>query len=132
MDGYSGTPLPKKLGIRAGSVVALLGAPAGFERKLGELPEGVRLKKQARGHADVILLFARSRANLEARFPAAARALAEGGGLWIVWPKKASGVASDLTLPAVRAFGLGSGFVDYKICAVDETFSGLLFARRRS
>jgi len=132
MDGYSRTPLPKKLGIRAGSVVALLGAPADFARKLGPVPDDVQFRTQARGGpADVILLFAKSHAGLERRFPAAARALAEGGGLWIVWPKKASGVATDLTQPAVRAFGLGRGFVDYKICSVDETFSGLLFARRR-
>jgi hypothetical protein len=129
---YSGTPLPKKLGIKAGSVVALLGAPPGFERTLGPLPEEVRLRRQARGHPDLILLFVKSAAELARRFPAAARAMADGGSLWIVWrPKKASGVASDLDQAAVRAFGLAAGFVDYKICAVDETWSGLRFARRR-
>jgi len=131
MAGYSGTPLPKKLGIKADRVVALLGAPAGFERTLGELPEKVRIRRQARGRADIILLFSKSQADLARRFPAAARALAEGGGLWIVWPKKTSGIASDLTQTEVRAFGLARRFVDYKICAVDATWSGLLFARRR-
>lgn len=131
MAGYSGTPLSKKLGIKAGSVVALLGAPGGFEKTLGALPEEVRLGKDARGGANVILLFAKSRAELQRRFPAAAKALAKGGGLWIIWPKKASGVRSDLTETEVRAHGLGAGFVDYKICAVDETWSGLCFARRR-
>lgn len=131
MDGYSATPLPRKLGIREGSSVALLRAPKGFERTLGTLPDDVRLRGEARGRADVILLFARSLADLRSRFPAAARALAERGGLWILWPKKASGVATDLTASGVRAFGLGAGFVDYKICAVDATWSGLLFARRR-
>jgi hypothetical protein len=128
MAGYSGTPLPKKLGIRAGVTVALLGAPEGFARTLGELPEGVRLA--TRGKATVILLFVRSAAGMRKRFASAARNLERGGALWIVWPKKASGVASDLSQAVVRRFGLDSGFVDYKICAVDATWSGLCFARR--
>lgn len=132
MDGYSGSPLPKKLGVRRDSVVVLLGAPLRFELKLRPLPENVRLRKQARGPAHLILLFAKSRADLDRRFPVAAGALAERGGLWIVWPKKTSEVASNLTQSAVRAFALGAGFVDYKICALDETWSGLLFTRRRT
>ena len=130
MDGYSGAPLPKKLGIRPGTTVALLDAPEGFEATLGALPEGVRVKRQARGRSDVVLLFARSQTDLERRFPVAARALADRGKLWLVWPKKASGVASDLTQVTVRALGMGSGFVDYKISSIDETWSGLCFARR--
>ena len=131
MDGYTGAPLPKKLGIRPGSTVALLGAPPGFEQKLAPLPENVRLQKQARGFASLILLFAKSRAGLDRRFPAALRALAEPGGLWIMWPKQASGVPTDLTQNTVRALGLASGLVDYKICAIDDTWSGLRFTRRR-
>lgn len=130
MQGYSGTPLLEKLAIRAGDMLALLGGPVGFTKTLGPLPEGVRVRAQARQGANVILLFARSRGDLAGRFPGAAKALAERGRLWIVWPKKASGVQSDLGEAAVRAFGLDAGFVDYKICAVDETWSGLLFARR--
>jgi hypothetical protein len=132
MAGYAGTPLPKKLGIGDGAVVALLGAPAGFEKTLGTLPADVRLRRdgRARAAAGVVLLFTKSRADLARRFPIAARALADRGKLWIVWPKKASGVASDLGEADIRAFGLGSGFVDYKICAVDATWSGLCFARR--
>ncbi len=132
MGAYSTSPLPKKLGIKAGAVVALRGAPAGFEASLGAVPEGVRFQRQARGPAGLMLLFARSRAELERRFPAAARALAPGGGLWIAWPKQASGLATDLTQAEVRRFGLDAGFVDYKICAIDQTWSGLLFARRRT
>jgi CheY-like chemotaxis protein len=131
MAGYSGTPLPKKLGMRTGARVALLGAPRGFENTLGALPEGVRLSRTARGRPQLILLFTKSRADLEHRFPLAAGILAEGGGLWIVWPKKASGVVSDLSENEVRRFGLAAGFVDYKVCAVDQTWSGLLFARRK-
>jgi CheY-like chemotaxis protein len=132
MDAYAGMPLVKKLGIRKGSAVLLLGAPAGFERRLGALPENLKLERQARAPAQVILLFAKSSTDLERRFPAAARALAKGGRLWIVWPKKASGASTDLTQRGVRAFGLARGFVDYKICSIDETWSGLLFARRGS
>jgi hypothetical protein len=132
MDAYAATPLPKKLGVRAGARVVLLGAPAGFERKLAGVLKDIRLRKQSRGHADVILLFVKSRAELERRLPAAERALADVGALWIVWPKKASGVATDLTQTIVRRVGLDAGLVDYKIAAIDQTWSGLRFARRRA
>lgn len=132
MDGYSGTPLVKKLGIRADSAVHLLGAPAGFERKLRPLPDGVRVRRQARGKARRVLLFAKSRAELARRFPSAARSLADGGGLWLLWPKKAAGLRTDLDQAFVRAFGMEREFVDYKIAAIDATWSGLLFARRRA
>src|SRR5262249_14642564 len=111
--------------------VSLLGAPADFETTLGALPENVRLQKDARGHPNLILLFAKSRADLERRFPAAPRAFVEKSGLWVILPQKTPRGPTDLMEPVARAFGLGSGFVDYKICAVDETWSGLLFARRR-
>jgi hypothetical protein len=130
MEGYSGTPLPRKLGIKPGSRVALLGAPTGFEAKLGPLPPDVRLQTTARGDPDLILLFNKSKADLARRFPGAARALAQGGGIWITWPKQASGMKTDLTQNHVRKFGLDRDFVDYKICAIDETWSGLKFARR--
>jgi len=130
MDGYSGTPLTTKLGVKAGRVVALLGAPPGFDKTLGRLPKDVRIKRQARGAADVIVLFATSSADLERRFAGASRTLAEGGRLWIAWRKKASGIATDLTQAAVRKYGMDAGFVDYKISSIDETWSGLCFARR--
>lgn len=132
MAGYSGAPLPKKLGIQANSTVILAGAPEDFARTLEPLPEGVRLKTALRGTAKLILLFTKSRAEMEERFPAAARTLEERGAIWIAWPKKASGIASDLSETVVRAFGLAAGFVDYKICAIDNTWSGLLFTRRRA
>ena len=131
LAGYSGTPLPKKLGIKPGSGVALLGAPPDIEKTLGPLPDGVRLRRDARGSSDRIVLFVKTRAQLARRFPVAARALAPGGGLWIAWPKQASGVPTDLTQAHVREFGLARQFVDYKICAIDDTWSGLQFARRR-
>jgi CheY-like chemotaxis protein len=130
MDAYSGVSLAGKLGIKAGTTVMLLGAPTGFEKKLGAVAKSVTIRKQARGRADVVLLFTRSRAELNKRLPGAVRVLREGGGLWLAWPKKASGAATDLTQAAVREKGLAAGLVDYKIAAIDETWSGLKFARR--
>ncbi len=129
--GYSKTPLPKKLTIKNDTTVALLGAPAGFDKTLGELPEGVRVKKQARGAADVVILFSKNKADLDRRFAAAKKTMGEGK-LWIAWPKKASGVTTDLDGGIVRSTGLGSGLVDFKVCAIDATWSGLLFSRRRA
>lgn len=130
--GYSGTPLPRKLGIKDGSTVALAGAPRGFETTLGTLPAGVEVKRRLRGRYHRILWFVRRVADLERDVRRMERAMADGGGLWIAWPKKASGVATDLTDREVRRVGLGAGLVDYKVCAIDATWSGLLFARRRS
>jgi CheY-like chemotaxis protein len=131
MAPYAGTPLPKKLGIRAGYVVALLDAPAGFERLLGRLPDAVHFRRRAQGRVNLVLLFVKSLAVLKKRFPAAQRTLGDSGSLWIIWPKRSSGVISDLTQTVVRSYGLGMGFVDYKICAVDETWSGLCFTRQK-
>jgi CheY-like chemotaxis protein len=131
MDAYSGTPLAKKLGIKASSVVLLLGAPMGFGRKLGTLPDGVKLSTRAQGKGNLILLFSTSYADLRRRFPIARRAMADRAGMWIAWPKQASGVATDLREPHVRAVGLEAGLVDYKICAIDATWSGLLFTERK-
>jgi hypothetical protein len=130
--GYSGTPLPKKLGIKAGSVVALLGAPAGFAKStLGPLPEGATLRSDTRVPYGVGLLFASSKAELARRFSAAQKAMAEPCALWLAWPKQASGVPTDLDGNRVREFGLLAGLVDYKVAAIDATWSGLCFARRK-
>ena len=131
MAGYSGTPLPKKLGIKAGSVVALVGAPKGFDKTLGELPADVTIRNSACGRRDLTIWFPKSLKELEDRIDRMAGQV-EDGGLWIAWPKKASGVKTDLTQTLVRRIGLASGLVDYKICAIDETWSGLKFSRRRS
>ena len=130
--GYSGTPLPKKLGIKPGSVVALLGAPAGFAKStLGPLPEGASLRSDTRVPYGVGLLFASSKAELARRFPAAKKAMGEPCALWLAWPKQASGVPTDLDGNRVREFGLLAGLVDYKVAAIDATWSGLCFARRK-
>lgn len=128
MSVYSGTPLARKLGIKQTSSVVLLGAPDGFKSKLEPLPEKVSVADS--GHGERVLLFCKSAADLERKFSRAARCVAEGGGLWVIWPKQASGIRTDLSQPAVRRHAMEAGWVDYKICAVDETWSGLLFARR--
>jgi CheY-like chemotaxis protein len=129
-DSYSGTPLPKKLGLKPGITLALLGAPVGFEKTLGKLPDDVRISRRARVHAELAMLFVKSLADLKKRLPAAKRTMAPKGSLWIAWPKKSSEIASDLTQQTVREFGLGNGLVDYKICSIDGTWSGLRFAQR--
>jgi hypothetical protein len=129
-SGYSGTPLPKKLGIKAGSRVAVVSPPQGFDATLGRLPDGVRVRKDARGHLDVIVFFVTRRAELSRRFPGFARALDDGGGLWVAWPKKTSGVATDLAFDAVQTIGLAAGLVDNKVAAIDATWSGLRFVYR--
>jgi hypothetical protein len=128
--GYSGTSLSQKLGIRPGARVALVRAPEGFEHTLEPMPEGARLRHQARGQHDVVLFFATRLAELERRFDTLARATGSAGGLWIAWPKRTAGVATDLREQIVRDVGLAHGLVDNKVCAVDETWSGLRFVYR--
>lgn len=130
MAGYSGTALSKKLGIGTGARVALVRAPEGFARELGALPDGVRVREHARGANDVIVFFATRRAELERRFDSLARAVVPEGGLWIAWPKRTAGVATDLRENIVREVGLAHGLVDNKVCAVDEIWSGLRFVYR--
>jgi hypothetical protein len=129
-SGYSGTPLPKKLGIREGARVAVVSAPVRFPALLGPLPEGAQLRTSARGRVDVVVFFVTRRAELARRFPSFVRALEVDGGLWVAWPKQTSGVATDLRFDAVQAVGLDAGLVDNKVFAIDETWSGLRFVRR--
>jgi hypothetical protein len=120
---YSGTPLPRKLGIKPGHRVALLAAPDGFA--LAELPDGVHLKRRAAGKADVIVTFHTHRAELERRLPALRALMEPNAGLWIAWPKRASKLATDITEDVLREIALPTGLVDNKVCAIDETWSGL-------
>jgi hypothetical protein len=130
MAGYSGTPLPRKLGIKPGSRVTLVNAPEGFAAGLGPLPDAVSLRDDVDGRSDVLLFFTRSRDELENRFADLARAIEPDGGLWVAWPKRASGVPSDLTENGVREIGLAAGLVDNKVCAIDDVWSGLRFVVR--
>jgi len=131
-SGYSGTPLPKKLGVKPSSMLLLLGAPADFTTTLGALPDGVRVATRPGGAADVIVVFAGKARDLDARLAKALPRLAEGGALWLAWPKRASGVVTDVTEALVRATGLATGLVDVKVGALDATWSGLQFRRRRT
>jgi hypothetical protein len=126
--GYSGTPLPRKLGIKPGQRVAILGAPDGFAL---ELPGDVGVRRRAGGTADVILTFHTSRAELERRLPALRAMMEPAAGLWIAWPKRASKVETDITEDVLREIALPTGLVDNKVCAVDETWSGLRLVIRR-
>jgi CheY-like chemotaxis protein len=137
MAAYVGRPLAQKLGLQAGMKVALVGAPEGFERVLGDLPEGVRLGRIPERRAGpigevagLVLWFVRSQAELETGMAAMA-IRAEDGRLWICWPKQGSALAADVTQNTVRKAGLAAGLVDFKICAIDADWSGLCFVRRR-
>ena len=126
MSGYSGTPLPKKLGIKPGHRVLLLSAPEQFESgTLGELPEGVKVARRLSGTADVIVSFHTDRADLARRMPRLREAMEPAAGLWIAWPKRASKVPTDLTEDVVRELALENVLVDNKVAALDETWSGL-------
>jgi len=126
--GYSGTPLVDKLGIKPGARLLLVSEPKDFARLLGGLPEGSRVA--SRGALDFVMLFVKSQSDLRKRFARLRDRLESNGMLWVAWPKKTSGVETDLTEGVVRAFGLESGLVDVKVCAVDNTWSGLKFVRR--
>lgn len=132
MAGYSGTPLPRKLGIGPGAHVALLGAPADFRRTLGELPAGVTLASRFTPRAAVVVLFATRRAELARRLAAVRAAMAPAAAVWAAWPKRASGVATDITEDVVRALALPDGLVDVKVCAIDATWSGLKLVIRKA
>jgi hypothetical protein len=110
----------------------LVGAPDGFERELTPLPSGVRMLKQPRSNLDVVVFFVTRRAELTRRFPRLAAALHCDGGLWVAWPKRTAGVATDLCERDVREVGLAGGLVDNKVCAVDDVWSSLRFVYRLS
>jgi hypothetical protein len=130
MAGYSGTPLPRKLGIKEGATVVTVHAPEGFEERLGQLPVAARLVGFSDQAADVALLFAMDWSQLEGAFAGLAEAIRPAGGLWVCWPKRRSGVSTDLDENRIREYGLSRGLVDNKVCAVDETWSGLRFVYR--
>jgi hypothetical protein len=128
--GYSNRTLPAKLGIKPNARIALLEAPRGYGAVLRPLPPGVTVTARIRGTLPFIQLFTTSRRDLERRFPALVRALDQDGSLWISWPKRASGVATDLTEDVIRTVALAGGLVDVKVCAVDDVWSGLKLVRR--
>jgi hypothetical protein len=130
MAGYSGTPLIQKIGIKSGHRVILRNHPASFLKDLGPLPEGAQHTDKLSGNANVVICFTDRKAELEKSFPVLSGKLVPDGMLWISWPKKASGLATDLTEDVVRNVGLACGLVDVKVCAIDDTWSGLKFVIR--
>lgn len=129
--GYSGTPLAKKLGIKEGHVVALLNGPDHFEELVAPLPPSVTTRTSARGKADVVLLFTKSRSEFERRLDSLGRMIYPNAMIWVCWPKKASKVPTDMTEDVVRAVALPTGLVDVKVCAIDATWSGLKVVWRK-
>jgi hypothetical protein len=129
--GYSGTPLVRKLGLAEGWRVAVLGGPGHLEQLLGELPPGLRIVRRLSGELDAAWLFVVTRRELERRLPPVLAHLPQDGTLWISWPKRASGVATDVNENVLREVVLPTGWVDIKVAAIDETWSGLRFALRR-
>ncbi len=130
MSGYSGTPLPQKLGIKVSHRILLVNAPDQFTEELGVLPAGVEIVKQQRAPLDLILCFVKSEKELLSRFEKLAALLKPAGMLWISWPKKASGVPTDLTEGDIQRIGLEAGLVDTKVCAINDVWSGLRFVKR--
>lgn len=128
MAGYSGTPLPKKLGIVEGSSLVLIDAPSGV---IGGLPVGVSVKQQARGTADVVVAFFTRRKDFERRIVSLSKTIFPAGGLWVAWPKRASGVETDMHEGVLREVALPLGLVDNKVCAIDETWTGMRVVWRR-
>jgi len=130
MAGYSGTPLPQKLGIKPRTHVAFVGLPADVSKALRPACSACRIEEDEKAAVDFAMTFVRAQSELKKEFPKLTRRLAPAGMLWVSWPKKASGVATDLTEDAVRKIGLQNGLVDVKVCAVTEIWSGLKFVRR--
>jgi hypothetical protein len=129
MPGYSGTPLPKKLGIKAGFRVNLVNLPTDVRAELRDSLAECKAPKPP-GEIDLSMFFTKSLAELAREFPRLSKLLAPAGMLWVSWPKKASGIPTDLTENDVRDIGLDAGLVDVKVCAVTEVWSGLKFVRR--
>jgi len=128
--GYSKKSLVEKLGIKEGFAISIIGAPEDYAATLGKLPSGVKQTKKLEGPLDFVQFFCSKRAQLEENFRRLKGALSTSGMLWVSWPKGSSGVPTDLTENVVREIGLKNGLVDVKVCAVDETWSGLKFVYR--
>jgi hypothetical protein len=127
---YSGTPLPKKLGVREDARVLVAGAPEGFDAVLGPLPSGVQRLGRAGSSMDVVLLFVTEERTLRSRFPSLANGLDAAGRLWVAWPKKTARLPTDLDFTTVQRIGLDAGLVDNKSASITDTFQGLQFVYR--
>jgi len=130
-EGYSGTPLAKKLGLKEGCTVAILDEPPGYRTLLVPVPAGVEFTSRATGTTDIAHVFVTRRDDLAARLPSLRKVLKPDAALWISWPKKASKVPTDITEDTIRELALPLGFVDVKVCAVDAVWSGLKLVVRK-
>ena len=131
MAGYSGTPLPQKLGIKPGMIVVAIDPPENYRKLLGEIPSGVNLATRPVGNTKLVHLFATRRSELAKQLSSLRLKIAEDAAVWVSWPKKSSGVATDITEDVIRAVALPLGFVDIKVCAVDDIWSGLKLMIRK-
>jgi hypothetical protein len=131
MAGYSGTPLPQKLGIKPGTIVVAIDAPDNYRKLLGQIPSGVNFATRPVGNTKFIHLFVEERRLLQQHLQSLRQKITDDAALWVSWPKKSSGVPTDITEDVIRAVALPLGFVDIKVCAVDETWSGLKLMIRR-
>ena len=131
MAGYSGTPLPQKLGIKPGLMVVTINAPANYRRLLGQIPDGVTFSERLKSGSSFVHLFTSRRSEIQKKMPILRNKLSDNGTIWVSWPKKSSGISTDVTEDVIREIALPLGFVDIKVCAVDETWSGLKLMIRR-
>jgi hypothetical protein len=130
--GYSGTPLPRKLGIKPGMSMAVLNAPSNLDTILGQLPDGVTTSRRLSDHRDLVLIFVTRHADLAAQIPVLTSAIAPRGMIWVAWPKRASKIETDMTEDVIREIVLPAGdLVDVKVCAIDEIWSGLKLVIRK-
>jgi hypothetical protein len=132
MAGYSGTPLAQKLGIKPGATIVIINVPANYPKLLGKAVNDVNFSERAGNDCGFIHFFTTRRSKLEKELARLRRKMAEAGTLWVSWPKKSAGVATDVSEDVIRAIALPLGFVDVKVCAVDETWSGLKLMIRRT
>ena len=131
MTGYSGTPLPQKLGIKPGTIAVVIDAPVDYRKLLGQVPSGVNFATRTTGNTKFVHLFVKERGALMKHLQSLRQKVADDAAVWVSWPKKSSGVPTNITEDVIRAVALPLGFVDIKVCAVDETWSGLKLMIRR-
>ena len=131
MAGYSGTPLPQKLGIKPGLMVVTINAPANYRRLLGQIPDSITFSERLKSGSSFVHLFTSRRSEMQKKMSILRDKLSDNGTIWVSWPKKSSGISTDVTEDVIREIALPLGFVDIKVCAVDETRSGLKLMIRR-
>jgi hypothetical protein len=131
MAGYSGTPLPQKLGIKPGLTVVTINAPANYRRLLGQIPDGVTFSERLKSGSSFVHLFTSRRSEMQKKMSILRDKISDNGAIWVSWPKKSSGISTDVTEDVIREIALPLGFVDIKVCAVDDIWSGLKLMIRR-